>query len=447
MLLWFKLWLGGVIVLAVNLILYNYLSGGWKRAFHWVVWTLLLFSFLIGARFLVPEGRGLLFSLLYGLATLAISVGLLAMALVLMSELLVVQRGGSLKEGIKLLMAFISQDLRLPLQMSFVFTQFFRGIVVITDGEVSYTTSPTGYVRILGPFMLIINFGNVVVLDNTGTITRILRPGFYITKRFETIYAIVDMRRQEKELSLVDVFTKDYIPLEINATVFYRVRSDSYQLCSRAIYRYSEEDIRKAVLNVVDWKEATEITAESVLRDIVASYCLDDIYDPLDRLSQRGTSSPRDILQKQFQDRLNNQTKEWGVVVTEVRIGAIDVPDEVKARMLTRWEAEWRRQVRITEAEGEAEAFRLMELARAKAQMEMIIAITQGFKQMAGSGAVPGHLIALRFIEALEKMAEDPATKFLLPADVLGTLSRMRDLVDETKALPESTEGISQGGV
>jgi regulator of protease activity HflC (stomatin/prohibitin superfamily) len=144
---------------------------------------------------------------------------------------------------------------------------------------------------------------------------------------------------------------------------------------------------------------------------------------------------------------LNNQTKEWGVVVTEVRIGTIDVPDEVKARMLTRWEAEWRRQVRITEAEGEAEAFRLMELARAKAQMEMIIAITQGFKQMAGSGAVPGHLIALRFIEALEKMAEDPATKFLLPADVLGTLSRMRDLVDETKALPESTEGISQGGV
>jgi hypothetical protein len=188
--------------------------------------------------------------------------------------------------------------------------------------------------------MLIINFGNVVVLDNTGTITRILGPGFYITKRFETIYAIVDMRRQEKELSLVDVFTKDYIPLEINATVFYRVRSDSYQLCSRAIYRYSEEDIRKAVLNVVDWKEATEIAAESVLRDVIASYRLDDILDPLDRLSQRGTSSPRDVLQKQFQDRLNDQTKEWGVVITEVRIGTIDVPDEVKAWMLTRWKKE-----------------------------------------------------------------------------------------------------------
>jgi hypothetical protein len=59
----------------------------------------------------------------------------------------------------------------------------------------------------------------------------------------------------------------------------------------------------------------------------------------------------------------------------------------------------------------------------------MIMAITEGFRRLKEEGGDPHQLtrqlIGFRFIEALEKMAEDPATKVMLPSDMLQLLKQM----------------------
>ena len=51
------------------------------------------------------------------------------------------------------------------------------------------------------------------------------------------------------------------------------------------------------------------------------------------------------------------------------------------------------------------------------AQEQMIMAISAGFKVAGVTGdAVPETMVQLRFLEALEKIAEDPATKLVFPS-------------------------------
>ena len=54
----------------------------------------------------------------------------------------------------------------------------------------------------------------------------------------------------------------------------------------------------------------------------------------------------------------------------------------------------------------------------AEAETRMMEAITEGLRKVRDDGGDPRELIAMRFIEALEKMAEDPATKVFFPSDM-----------------------------
>jgi regulator of protease activity HflC (stomatin/prohibitin superfamily) len=88
------------------------------------------------------------------------------------------------------------------------------------------------------------------------------------------------------------------------------------------------------------------------------------------------------------------------------------------------------RQATILRGEADAVLMKVKEVAWAEAQREIIQRVTEGFRDVGldQNGQV-AYVIALRALETLEKMAGDPATKILLPNDMLMQLRDLRQVV------------------
>jgi hypothetical protein len=67
-----------------------------------------------------------------------------------------------------------------------------------------------------------------------------------------------------------------------------------------------------------------------------------------------------------------------------------------------------------------------LEAERATAQGAMMRDISAEVAKLQSLKVDPAILLNARLIEALEKMAEDPATKIVIPTDVLQLLEQMR---------------------
>ena len=105
------------------------------------------------------------------------------------------------------------------------------------------------------------------------------------------------------------------------------------------------------------------------------------------------------------------------------------------------WKASWKRRRTEKEAQGEAEATRLIEEARADARRQMIATITETLQQLPRTDSpVPPRMIALRFIAVLEELAESQPVQELLPENVQGIPARLRILVERTNSGDDGEE-------
>jgi regulator of protease activity HflC (stomatin/prohibitin superfamily) len=144
-------------------------------------------------------------------------------------------------------------------------------------------------------------------------------------------------------------------------------------------------------------------------------------------------------------EELQEAMRPLGIHVLGLGLGNIEVEDKaVLEQRVHSWAARWERQRLEREAEGDAEATRLIEEARADAQRRMIEAITEAFQQLADTGtSIPPHVIALRFIDVLDEMASSPDVQQWLPEMARGVPDRLRLLME-----PDSVDGESddEGG-
>ncbi|MEJ2735255.1 MAG: SPFH/Band 7/PHB domain protein [Anaerolineae bacterium] len=320
--------------------------------------------------------------------------------------------------------------------------------VIVDDGKIT-ESKPRGVLPMLGgPGKAVIRPGHAVVFQRHGKISRIAAPGLIHLERFEEIRNIVQLKPMFKSDVLENVLTKDRIPLRITFGVSFQLepkteadkRPGSHvsggvaltPVLSDEIYTVYEGSVRKAVFGTAaDWAATTFAVGDSMLRDIVATYYFDQIFkkiDEPDHADGPGRYDPKHRtvheIEQRILDRHRKAAVTWGVYTKGVDIKIIELPKEAREQMLEWWRAGWQRRVAVTHAEGakhaaitrgegEAEALGARELARAEAQTRMIMAIAHGFSHM--SPADREALLGLRFLEALEKIADDPATKILLP--------------------------------
>ena len=174
----------------------------------------------------------------------------------------------------------------------------------------------------------VVNQYQRAVLLRFGRYVAVLEPGL----KFVWPYGIdrtlfVDLRVATIDVSGQDIITRDNVPVSINAVVYFQV-----------------DDPELAVLNVENFRQATTLLAQTLLRSVLGSHELDDML------------SERDKIGKVLKDELDKSTETWGVRVVSVELKSVDLPEGMKRAMAKQAEAERERRAKIIFAEGEYQA-------------------------------------------------------------------------------------------
>lgn len=160
-----------------------------------------------------------------------------------------------------------------------------------------------------------------------GKYIKILKPGFrWIIPVMETIQ-IVDIRVITINIDSQEVMTSDNVPCSIDGVVFFKI-----------------DDPEKAVLEVEEYKFAIIQLAQAALRDVCGKVELDTIL------------SKREELGKNIKSIVEKETMEWGIVIIDVKIKDIQLPENMRRMMANQAEAERSRRARIILALAEEQA-------------------------------------------------------------------------------------------
>ncbi len=152
-------------------------------------------------------------------------------------------------------------------------------------------------------------------------------PGLFILiPVVEEISHLVDQRVRVTDVSAESALTKDTVPVNVDAIVFWTVW-----------------DAQKAVLEVADYLDAIALSAQTALRETIGRHQLAEMI------------TEREQLGKQLQTILDEKTNPWGITVQSVEIRDVRIPADLEDAMSRQAQAERERQARIILGTAETE--------------------------------------------------------------------------------------------
>ena len=206
-----------------------------------------------------------------------------------------------------------------------------------------------------------------------GKFTKIMNPGWNLVLPIFESYKKVDIRTKAVDVPEQDAITKDNVSIRINAVIYYKIF-----------------DASKSILEVENFYYAVSQLAQTTMRNIVGSVTLDEL------LSERETISTK------ICEVIDEATVPWGIMVENVELKDVSLPEEMKRVIAKVAEAEREKAAVITKAAGEVEAS--SNLAKAAEVMNK----------------TPGAL-HLRTLATLNDLSSDQSNTviFALPVEVL----------------------------
>jgi regulator of protease activity HflC (stomatin/prohibitin superfamily) len=262
-------------------------------------------------------------------------------------------------------------------------------------------------------------------------------PGFHMIVPFIEKMKKVDMREQVVDVPPQEVITKDNVVVTVDAVVYYQAT-----------------DPVKLKYNVSNFILAATKLAQTNLRNVIGDMDLDSAL------------TSRETINTELRQILDEATDVWGTRVVRVEIQRIDPPVDVTQAMHRQMKAERERRAVVTEAEGEkrsqilkaegvkqarileaegqatavrevadAEKFRLLTVAEGEGQ-----AIERVFGAIHTGDPTP-DLIAIKYLEALQGVADGRATKLFLPLEtsgILGSLGAISEVFAAKNDEPET---------
>jgi len=150
-------------------------------------------------------------------------------------------------------------------------------------------------------------------------------PGlFFIIPVVDTIPYWIDIRVIATSFKAEKTLTKDTVPVDVDAVLFWRVM-----------------DPKKAALEVADYISAISWASQTALRDVIGKTMLSDMLEGRDKISG--------ILQQIIDQR----TEPWGVVVNSVELKDVLIPPGLENAMSMQAQAERERQARVILGDSE----------------------------------------------------------------------------------------------
>ena len=251
------------------------------------------------------------------------------------------------------------------------------------------------------------------IIERLGTYRTTWETGFHMKVPFiDRVAKKISLKEKVADFAPQAVITKDNVTMQIDTVLF-------YQIVDPKLYTYGIERPIVAIENL----------SATTLRNIIGDLELDQ------------TLTSRDIINTRMREILDEATDPWGIKVNRVELKNIIPPKEIQAAMEKQMKAEREKREKILIAEGQKEsAIRVAEgekeaaILRAEAKKEAAIkeaegqaqailavqeATAKGLQMIKDVGADDG-LIAIKGLEALEKVGQGASTKIIIPSDLQG---------------------------
>ena len=176
-----------------------------------------------------------------------------------------------------------------------------------------------------------------------------------------------------------EIITRDGVTVHVDAVVYFNVI-----------------DPVKAVMEVEDYKMATEQLALTSLRSVLGQSDLDELLSQRDKVNER------------LRRIIDEHTEEpWGIRISLVEVKDALLPDSMQRIMARQAEAEREKRAKIIHAQGEYEA-------------------SETLKRAADVIASEPITLQLRYLQTLVEIADDKSSTIIpLPLDVLSHVAKL----------------------
>lgn len=290
----------------------------------------------------------------------------------------------------------------------------------------------------------VVNTGYLYVVERLGQFHKILEPGWhFVIPGVDFVRRKVSTKQQILDVPPQSVITKDNVKISVDNVIFYKMLN-----------------AKDAVYNIEDYKAGIVYSATTNIRNILGNMSLDEVL------------AGRDSINQQLLGIIDEVTDAYGIKVLSVEIKNIIPPAEIQQAMEKQMKAErdkratilvaeGQRQSQIEKAEGEkrakilaaeaekeanirrAEGLKESQLleaeGKAKAIEQIAIAEAEAIRKVNEAIIESGTnetVIALKQVEALKEMANNPANKLILPNETLsslGSIAAIGEMLNKNK--------------
>src|SRR6202795_1222995 len=199
---------------------------------------------------------------------------------------------------------------------------------------------------------------------------------FLIIPIIDNVVAVIDERIQTTSFNAEQALTKDTVPVNVDAIIFWHIHN-----------------AQKAALAITDYRQAIDRVAQASLREMIGSSMLAALL------------SDRRAADAQLRDEIGAKTSEWGVTIGSVEIRDVAIPVALQDAMSRQAQAEREKQARVILGSAEAE-------------------IAGKFVEAAKIYADHPAALQLRAMNIIYETTKERGTTILLPTSMVDTTNR-----------------------
>jgi regulator of protease activity HflC (stomatin/prohibitin superfamily) len=211
-------------------------------------------------------------------------------------------------------------------------TSFLVAACIIAGAALAYGTQPlSGFpllvlAIVIAMALKMANAWEKFVILRLGKLQSVKGAGlFVIIPVIDNVAAVIDTRIQTTAFNAEQALTRDTVPVNVDAIIFWRV-----------------EDAEKAALAITDYRQAIDRVAQTSLREMIGA-------------SQLATLlSDRKEVDAQLKGTIGSKTAAWGVSVSSVEIRDVAIPVALQDAMSRQAQAEREKQARVILGSAEA---------------------------------------------------------------------------------------------
>ena len=214
------------------------------------------------------------------------------------------------------------------------------------------------------------------VVLRLGKLHAVKGPGLFIlVPVFDAVAMWIDQRIRTTEVNAEQALTKDTVPVNVDAIVFWMVH-----------------DAERAALEIADYSSAVQRVAQTSLREMIGSSVLSEL------LSERKQADAT------LKDVIGSKTAEWGVTVNSVEIRDVAIPDNLQDAMSRQAQAEREKQARVILGSAEEE-------------------VAQKFVNAAKLYATSPEALQLRAMNIIYETTKERGATILMPTSMVDAMN------------------------